>query len=243
MENSPRRNRPRYNSRMLKFSADHQGFAEARLAMVERQIRRRGIASTRVLEAMRSVPRHEFVPVDLQSEAYADKPVPIGAGQTISQPFMVAAMTEALGLTGSERVLEIGTGSGYQAAVISLLARDVFSIESNTPLALAAQQRLVRLGYSNVYVHNGDGSVGFADAAPYDAILVTAAAPTIPPLLAGNLREGGRLVIPVGPRENQELLLGWKTAGALRSRALFDCRFVPLLGRHGWSRRDWDFSA
>jgi protein-L-isoaspartate(D-aspartate) O-methyltransferase len=211
--------------------------------MVEGQLRRRGIRSERLLEAMRTVPRHEFVPGDLQSEAYSDKPVPIGAGQTISQPFMVAAMTEALGLTGTERVLEIGTGSGYQAAVISLLAREVFSIESHTPLALAALQRLARLGYSNVYVHNGDGSLGFADAAPYDAILVTAAAPMIPPLLADQLREGGCLAVPVGPRETQELLKAQKQGGKLSSRVLFDCRFVPLLGRHGWNRDDWNFSA
>jgi protein-L-isoaspartate(D-aspartate) O-methyltransferase len=228
---------------MPRFDADSQGFAEARHAMVEGQLRRRGIRSERLLEAMRMVPRHEFVPADFQSEAYSDKPVPIGAGQTISQPFMVAAMTEALGLTGTERVLEIGTGSGYQAAVISLLAREVFSIESHTPLALAALQRLARLGYSNVYVHNGDGSLGFADAAPYDAILVTAAAPMIPPLLADQLREGGCLAIPVGPRETQELLKARKQGGKLTSRVLFDCRFVPLLGRHGWNRDDWNFSA
>jgi protein-L-isoaspartate(D-aspartate) O-methyltransferase len=225
------------------FGGGMDGFSEARHAMVEGQLRRRGIRSERLLEAMRTVPRHEFVPADFQSEAYSDKPVPIGAGQTISQPFMVVAMTETLGLTGTERVLEIGTGSGYQAAVISLLAREVFSIESHTPLALAALQRLARLGYSNVYVHNGDGSLGFADAAPYDAILVTAAAPMIPPLLADQLREGGCLAIPVGPRETQELLKARKQGGKLSSRVLFDCRFVPLLGRHGWNRDDWNFSA
>ena len=218
-------------------------FPKARDAMVEGQLLRRGITSARVLEAMRAVPRHEFVPADFQSEAYADKPVSIGAGQTISQPFMVAVMTEALALAGTERVLEIGTGSGYQAAVISKLAREVFSIESHTQLALAAQQRLARLGYGNVYVHNGDGSVGFADAAPYDAILVTAGAPTIPPLLAEQLRDGGYLVIPAGPREAQELLKARKEDGKLRSRALFDCRFVPLLGRHGWNWDDWNSSA
>jgi protein-L-isoaspartate(D-aspartate) O-methyltransferase len=206
--------------------------------MVEDQIRRRGIASPRVLEAMLSVPRHEFVPAEFRADAYADKPLPIGEGQTISQPFMVGAMTEALDLTGSERVLEIGTGSGYQAAVLSLLAREVISVESHTSLALAAQKRLVGLGYSNVHVHNGDGSLGFADAAPYDAILITAAAPEIPPLLASQLREGSRLVIPVGSQESQELLQAWKERGVLHSRILFDCRFVPLLGRYGWSRPD-----
>src|SRR5712664_700075 len=213
-------------------------FVAARRAMVEEQVRKRGIASQRVLDAMLSVPRHEFVPDQFRADAYADKPLPIGEGQTISQPFMVGAMSEALQLTGSERVLEIGTGSGYQSAVLSLLSREVISIESHTSLALAAQERLGRLGYANVHVHNGDGSLGFADAAPYDAILITAAAPEIPPLLASQLCDGGRLVIPVGSQENQELLQARKESGVLYSRALFDCRFVPLLGRYGWSRPD-----
>jgi protein-L-isoaspartate(D-aspartate) O-methyltransferase len=213
-------------------------FAAARRAMVEDQVRRRGVASPRVLEALLSVPRHEFVPVEFQADAYADKPLPIGEGQTISQPFMVGAMTEALELTGSERVLEIGTGSGYQAAVLSLLAREVISIESHTSLALAAQERLARFGYANVHVHNGDGSLGFADCAPYDAILITAAAPEIPPLLASQLCDGGRLVIPVGSQENQELLQARKAGGVLHTRVLFDCKFVPLLGRYGWKRPD-----
>jgi protein-L-isoaspartate(D-aspartate) O-methyltransferase len=213
-------------------------FAAARRAMVEKQISKRGVASQRVLDAMLSVPRHEFVPDQFRADAYADKPLPIGEGQTISQPFMVGAMTEALELTGSERVLEIGTGSGYQSAVLSLLAREVISIESQTSLALAAQERLGRLGYANVHIHNGDGSLGFPDASPYDAILITAAAPEIPPLLASQLSEGGRLVIPVGSQDNQELLQARKDGGTLQSRVLFDCRFVPLLGRYGWSRPD-----
>jgi protein-L-isoaspartate(D-aspartate) O-methyltransferase len=213
-------------------------FAAARRAMVEDQVRRRGIASPRVLEAMLSIPRHEFVPAEFQADAYADKPLPIGEGQTISQPFMVGAMTAALELTGSERVLEIGTGSGYQAAVLSMLAQEVISIESHTSLALAAQERLERLGYANVHVHNGDGSLGFADSAPYDAILITAAAPEIPPLLASQLCDGARLVIPVGSQENQELLQARKVGDVLHTRALFDCKFVPLLGRYGWRRPD-----
>jgi protein-L-isoaspartate(D-aspartate) O-methyltransferase len=213
-------------------------FAAARRAMVEEQVRRRGVASLRVLEAMHSVPRHEFVPAEFQADSYADKPLPIGEGQTISQPFMVGAMTEALELTGSERVLEIGTGSGYQAAVLSMLALEVISIESHTSLALAAQERLAHLGYANVHVHNGDGSLGFADSAPYDAILITAAAPEIPPLLASQLCDGGRLVIPVGSQEDQELLQARKEGGVLHTRALFDCKFVPLLGRYGWKRPD-----
>jgi protein-L-isoaspartate(D-aspartate) O-methyltransferase len=213
-------------------------FAAARRAMVEDQVRRRGVASPRVLEAMLSVPRHEFVPAEFRADAYADKPLPIGEGQTISQPFMVGAMTAALELTGSERVLEIGTGSGYQAAVLSMLAQEVISIESHTSLALAAQERLERLGYANVHVHNGDGSLGFADSAPYDAILITAAAPEIPPLLASQLCDGARLVIPVGSQENQELLQARKVGDVLHTRALFDCKFVPLLGRYGWRRPD-----
>jgi protein-L-isoaspartate(D-aspartate) O-methyltransferase len=212
--------------------------AAERQLMIETQIRKRGVSSPRVLEAMASVRRHEFVPVKFRSYAYADKPLPIGEGQTISQPYMVAAMTEALELDGSERVLEIGTGSGYQAAVLSLLAHQVITVESHTSLALAAQERLTNLGYSNVHVHNGDGSAGFPDSAPYDAILVTAGAPEIPLIFAGQLREGGRLVIPVGDRDNQELVRAQMENGELKSRVLFHCKFVPLLGRYGWGRLD-----
>jgi protein-L-isoaspartate(D-aspartate) O-methyltransferase len=210
--------------------------------MIETQIRKRGVSSPRVLEAMAGVPRHEFVPLEFRNEAYADKPVPIGEGQTISQPYMVAAMTEALELTGAESVLEIGTGSGYQAAVLSLLVRQVISVESHTALALSAQERLTNLGYANVHVHNGDGSAGFSDAAPYDAILVAAGAPEIPEMFASQLREGGRLVIPVGDRENQELVQARLEDGDLRSRVLFHCKFVLLLGRYGWSRLDGKLS-
>ena len=211
--------------------------AERRL-MIETQIRKRGVTSRRVLEAMAAVRRHEFVPLKFRNDAYADKPLPIGEGQTISQPYMVAAMTEALELTGSERVLEIGTGSGYQAAVLSLLVSQVITVESHTSLALAAQQRLTNLGYGNVHVHNGDGSAGFVDAAPYDAILVTAGAPEIPRLFASQLRQGGRLVIPVGDRDSQELVRARMENGVLKSRVLFNCKFVLLLGRYGWSRVD-----
>jgi len=210
--------------------------AAERREMIETQIRKRGVSSARVLDAMAAVPRHEFVPERFRDYAYVDKPLPIGEGQTISQPFMVAAMAEALELTGSERVLEIGAGSGYQAAVLSLLAREVITVENRTPLALAAQERLAALGYAHVHVHNGDGSAGFADAAPYDAILVTAGAPEIPRVLVDQLREGGRLVIPVGDQDNQNLVQARKENGELKTRALFGCRFVPLLGRYGWSQ-------
>jgi protein-L-isoaspartate(D-aspartate) O-methyltransferase len=212
--------------------------AAERRAMIETQIRKRGVSSPRVLDAMAAVPRHEFVPEKVRSYAYIDKPLPIGEGQTISQPFMVAAMAEALELAGCERVLEIGAGSGYQAAVLSLLAREVITVENRTPLALAAQGRLAALGYANVHVHNGDGSAGFPDAAPYDAILVTAGAPEIPRVLADQLREGGRLVIPVGDQDNQNLVQARKENGDLKIRALFGCRFVPLLGRYGWRQSD-----
>jgi protein-L-isoaspartate(D-aspartate) O-methyltransferase len=216
-------------------------FAEARSAMVEKQIRRRGVSSDRVLQAMATVPRHEFIPGQFLNDAYADKPLPIGEGQTISQPFMVAAMTEALDLNGSERVLEIGTGSGYQAAVLSSLASQVMTVESRTSLALAAQELLSKLGYGNVHVHNGDGSAGLPDAAPFDAILVTAGAPEIPQGFAKQLREGGRIVIPVGDRENQNLVCAQKKNGELKSRVLFGCKFVLLLGRYGWNRVERKF--
>jgi protein-L-isoaspartate(D-aspartate) O-methyltransferase len=188
---------------------------------------------------MRDVPRHWFVPEHLADRAYDDDALPIGNGQTISQPYMVAAMTEALDLKGTERVLEIGTGSGYQAAVLSLLVKQVITVENHSSLALAAQERLTRLGYENVHVHNGDGSAGFADAAPYDAILVAAGAPEIPQALARQLREGGRLVIPIGGQKTQELMLAQKEHGELHSRVLFSCQFVPLLGRYGWSQDQW----
>jgi|HubBroStandDraft_6_1064221.scaffolds.fasta_scaffold204040_3 protein-L-isoaspartate(D-aspartate) O-methyltransferase len=210
--------------------------AAERSRMIETQISKRGVSCVRVLEAMAAVPRHEFVPLKFRNEAYADKPLPIGEGQTISQPYMVAAMTEALELTGAERVLEIGTGSGYQAAVLSLLVRQVITVENHTSLALAAQERLTNLGYRNVHVHNGDGSAGFVDAAPYDAILVTAGAPEIPRIFSSQLREGARLVIPVGDRDTQELVRAQIEHGELKSRVLFNCKFVLLLGRYGWGR-------
>jgi protein-L-isoaspartate(D-aspartate) O-methyltransferase len=209
-------------------------FAELRRAMVEEQIRKRGVADPRVLEAMLAVPRHEFVPAERAAEAYTDQPLPIGEGQTISQPYMVAAMAEALELTGAERVLEIGTGCGYQVAVLSRLAREVFTIEAHIPLAETAAQRLARLGFANVQVKAGDGTLGWPEAAPFDAILVTAAAPSVPPPLVEQLAEGGRLVIPVGTPDFQELCRIRKREGRTTREALFDCRFVPLRGRYGW---------
>ncbi len=208
---------------------------EMRREMVQEQIRDRGVRDPRVLDAMLRVPRHEFVTEDFVSGAYADQPLPIGEGQTISQPFMVGAMTQALELEGEERVLEIGTGSGYQAAVLALLAREVHSVESVATLAAIARERLSRLGYKNVHVHTGDGTLGWPTAAPYDAIVVTAAAPHVPSPLVEQLAEGGRMVIPVGPPTEQELLLVRKIKGRTTSETLHYCRFVPLLGRHGWT--------
>jgi protein-L-isoaspartate(D-aspartate) O-methyltransferase len=209
-------------------------FEELRHAMVAEQIRQRGVRNPFVLEAMERVPRHEFVPAEFASIAYADQPLPIGERQTISQPYMVAAMTEVLELKLSDKVLEIGTGSGYQAAILSLLAASVISIEWHAGLANAARKRLSELGYGNIIVHEGDGSLGWPEGAPFDAIIVTAAAPHVPAPLIEQLAAGGRLVIPVGGPEQQDLLRLRKLAERTVQEALHLCRFVPLVGRHGW---------
>jgi protein-L-isoaspartate(D-aspartate) O-methyltransferase len=201
--------------------------------MVEKQIRRRGLADPAVLEAMRRVPRHEFVSEELRNQAYEDKPLPIGAGQTISQPYIVAAMTAALRLLGAEHILEIGTGCGYQAAVLSSLAKEVFTIERHAELAKAASERLTELGYKNVHVHCGDGTLGLPDFAPYDAILIAAAAPSVPPPLLEQLADGGRLILPVGSSEHQQLQLFSRHGDSYVSSQLEACRFVPLIGYYG----------
>ncbi len=209
--------------------------------MVEEQLRGREIRDERVLEAMLNIPRHLFVPANRAAQAYSDQPLPIGEDQTISQPYMVAVMSEALELTGKERVLEIGTGSGYQAAILSRLAREVFSMEVHASLAAAARERLAQLGISNVEILTGDGSGGLAAHAPYDAIVVTAAAPAIPEPLVEQLADGGRLVIPIGPvgwSETQELVRARKQGSETTQEVLHYCRFVPLVGRHGWLERD-----
>ena len=211
-------------------------FSEDRRLMVESQIRRRGVTDERVLHAMTSVPRHEFVPPLWTNRAYADEPLPIGHGQTISQPYIVAAMVAALALTGSENVLEIGTGCGYQAAVVSLLAGKVHSVEILPELAHPAAERLQRLGDCNVHVHCGDGTLGWPEFSPYDAILIAAAAPAVPEPLVEQLAEGGRLIAPVGGEDKQELQLMTKREGQLIVRQVGPCRFVPLMGRHGWQK-------
>lgn len=203
--------------------------------MVQRQLCARGIEDERVLEAMRRVPREEFVPPDLRSRAYEDRPLPIGEGQTISQPYVVALMAEAARLDPDDVVLEVGTGSGYGAAVLSCIVRWVWTLERIPQLAEAARQRLERLGYHNVSVVVGDGSVGLPEHAPYQAIIVTAAAPRIPGRLVEQLDLGGRLVIPVGPDPwAQDLVVATRTPDGLETRSLGPVAFVPLVGEDGF---------
>jgi protein-L-isoaspartate(D-aspartate) O-methyltransferase len=209
-------------------------FARARHDMVETQIRKRHITNSRVLECLERVPRHEFVPAEFRDRAYEDAPLPIGGGQTISQPYIVAAMTAALDLRGDERVLEIGTGFGYQAAVLACLSREVFTVEFRAELATEAAERLERLGCRTVHVHCGDGTLGLPEFAPYDAVLVAAGAPSVPAPLLAQLAEGGRMVVPVGGVENQDLRLIERGHDTLRTTMLEPCRFVRLLGAHGW---------
>ena len=202
--------------------------------MVELQLRNRGIRDARVLAAMERVPRHEFLAPELQREAYEDCPLPIGHGQTVSQPYIVAAMLEVLELQPADRVLEVGTGSGYQTALLAELAGKVYSIERHAPLAERAEKALTRLGYSGVQVVVGDGTEGWPGAAPFDAILVSAAAPKLPPPLLEQLAEGGRMIVPVGRAGWQELELVRKEQGQPRISRLDACRFVPLIGREGF---------
>jgi len=208
-------------------------FSEARRRMVASQMRGRGISDQRVLEAMERVPRHLFVTGGGWA-AYDDTPLPIGGGQTISQPYMVAAMTEALALKGEETVLEIGTGSGYQAAVLAELCRQVYSIERIPELADRAKRVLQDLGYENVEVVIDDGTLGLPEHAPYDGIIVTAATPSLPPPWVEQLVEGGRIVAPVGDRWTQSLVIATKERGQLKQRTSFACVFVPLIGKYGF---------
>jgi protein-L-isoaspartate(D-aspartate) O-methyltransferase len=210
-------------------------FRRARLAMVSDQIAARGVKDPGVLDAMRAVPRHEFVPGGMREDAYADSPLPIGHGQTISQPYIVALMTELARPTASARVLEVGTGSGYQAAVISRLVASVFSVELVDPLARSAAAVLGRLGYSNVTVRSGDGYLGWPEEAPFDIILVTAAPEAVPPALIAQLKPGGRLVVPVGGLwDVQDLQLIEKdSAGKTTTRSVIPVRFVPMVKKRG----------
>lgn len=210
-------------------------FSIARRRMVESQVVARGVADQRVIDAMLKVPRHKFVEEALQSQAYQDAPLPIGERQTISQPYMVAVMSEALALDGSETVLEVGTGSGYQAAVLALLADRVFSLERIPALARRARRVLDECGFGKVNIRLADGTRGWQEMGPFDAIIVTAGAPDVPPEYLEQLAPGGRLVIPVGDRTSQVLLRITNVGkGEYKQERLLGCRFVPLIGCHGW---------
>ncbi len=213
-------------------------FERERRAMIDHQLRRRGIQDERVLEAMFKIPRHEFVPVAYLEAAYDDRPLPIGESETISQPYIVAAMSQAARIEPGDRALEVGAGAGYQAAVLAFLGAKVYTVERNFRLAEAARARLMRLGYSEVEVIWGDGSEGHAPASPYQAILVTAAAPQVPPALLGQLADGGRLVIPVGDLHHQDLYLIVKEGDNTTSSVLDPCQFVPLIGKYGWPDKE-----
>jgi|SRR5215469_357780 len=209
-------------------------FSSLRRDMVDSQLRGRGIRDGRVLDAMLRTPRQEFVDEPYRSEAYEDHPLPIGEDQTISQPFIIAISLQALQLEGTESVLEIGTGSGYQTALLALLARQVYSVERHRSLAENAATTLARLGLGNVRLQVGDGSRGWPEHAPYDAILVSAAAPKLPESLVEQLAEGGRMVIPVGPQHSQVLQLVRKSEGKAVIESIEGCRFVPLIGAEGY---------
>ena len=210
-------------------------WSKTRLKMVEEQIVARGIRDPRVIAALKKIPRHLFVEEALQGQAYTDHPLPIGEKQTISQPYMVALMTEALQLTGKEKVLEIGAGSGYQTAVLAEVAKAVFSIERILALTMRARKLLEDLGYGNAEIKFSDGTQGWVEESPFDGIIVTAGAPDVPQPLVDQLAMGGRLVIPVGDAYVQDLLRITKTEEGTRREDLGGCRFVKLIGRYGWT--------
>ncbi|MFH0799429.1 MAG: protein-L-isoaspartate(D-aspartate) O-methyltransferase [Pseudomonadota bacterium] len=210
----------------------------ARRRMVSEQLVPGGVRDPRVIAACAKVPRHMFVSPGMETQAYEDRPLQIGFGQTISQPLMVAIMSEALELTGSERVLEIGTGSGYQAVILAELAKEVFTVERIAELSIRARKVMYRLRYNNIKLKVGDGTLGWPDEAPFDGIIVTAGAPVVPEALTAQLVEGGRLVIPVGGEEMQYLDIIQRVGNDLRRRTITACRFVKLLGAQGWSNGD-----
>jgi len=215
---------------------DKSRFTVARKIMVEEQLLGRDITNARLLAVMRKVPRHEFVPQGIRDRAYDDSPLPIGHGQTISQPYVVAFMTEKLEPKPTDRVLEVGTGSGYQAAVLAELVKEVYTIEIVEPLARRAEADLKRLGCTNVHVRAGDGYQGWPEAAPFDAIMVTCAPEAVPQPLIAQLKDGGRMIIPVGPMGNQQLVLLRKEGERLEKRAVLPVRFVPMTGAAGRGR-------
>jgi protein-L-isoaspartate(D-aspartate) O-methyltransferase len=209
----------------------------ARRRMVEDQLRARGIHDPHVLRIMAAMPRHLFVDDALGARAYSDHALPIGEEQTISQPFMVALMTQALDLSGDEKVLEIGTGSGYQTAILAELADRVFTVERIAPIAAAARERLQGMGYTNIVYRCADGSLGWKDMAPFDRILITAGAPRVPAFVAEQLRDGGLAVLPVGTDQEQALVKLVQTEQGLEQKVLSGCTFVPLIGRGGWQAK------
>ncbi len=218
---------------LMTFPGEAASSAILRLKMVESQLRGRGITDERVLGAMFRIPRHEFTPAQTRNQAYEDHPLLIGQGQTISQPYIVALMLEALELEPTDKVLEVGTGSGYVTALLADLAAQVFSIERHESLATEAKELLARMGYTNVKVIVGDGSQGFAEGAPYDRIIVSAAAPEVPPDLIAQLAEGGRMILPVGSGESQQLQLIHMRNGEPQRVLREPCRFVPLVSARG----------
>lgn len=213
----------------MRFPVNNEVFTNLRQEMVEGQLRLRGIADERVLQAMLRVPRHDFAPERFRDQAYEDHPLPIAEGQTISQPYIVALMLEALGLSPADKVLEVGTGSGYVTALLAELVREVISIERHPSLADHARQLLADLGYKNVAVIAGDGSRGVSEFAPYDAIIVSAAAPELPQELIAQLADAGRMIIPVGEGDSQQLQFIYKEGGRVISQMRELCRFVPLV--------------
>jgi protein-L-isoaspartate(D-aspartate) O-methyltransferase len=214
---------------IMRFPLQRDSFQAQREQMVRAQIEERGIHDPRVLAAMREVPRHEFVFESLQADAYEDHPLPIGSGQTISQPYIVAVMLQHLDLQATDRILEVGTGSGYVAALLSRMCAEVYSIERHAQLAGSAEQTLHRLGCTNVKIAVGDGTQGWPEYAPYDAILISAATSEMPPRLFAQLREGGRMIVPVGSFLSQELQLIRRVGGHVEAEFLEGCRFVPLV--------------
>ena len=224
----------------MKASSENEAFALERQHMVAQQIQARDVHDQLILEAMRSVPRHRFVPSENRQHAYMDGPLPIGCGQTISQPYIVALMTQLLQLKGDETVLEIGTGSGYQAAILASLARKVITIERFPELSKQAAKVLKELGFKNVEVHVGDGSLGWQEQAPYQAIMVTAAAPVTPKSLLNQLDDQGRLVIPVGEQWGQYLERWIRRGKDYKREVLTPVAFVPLRGEEGWKDERWN---
>jgi protein-L-isoaspartate(D-aspartate) O-methyltransferase len=228
--------RKKDSNRLRWVLVDEEWFQRERMEMVERQIAARGVRDPRVLEAMRKIPRHLFVPEEYRNAAYEDRPLPIGEGQTISQPYIVAVMTELLQPHPQDTILEVGTGSGYQAALLSQLVARVISVERLSAIAEQARKNLSNLGITNIEVMISDGTLGWPDKAPYDGILITASTPEIPPPLIDQLAEGGRLVAPVGGQGYQELIKIVKHQGKVEKTYHGGVVFVPLIGRYGWHR-------